>query len=150
MMKNIAIHAVTASEQEQLLKWLAEPRPFVLELPHGFTNEATETATASLNGRLLCGLTGTLGIVLDPLIKDPQANPLELTTAIVMLARALEFWGSAHGVAESYIAVPDALPGFAKIVEACGYEPTAQSCRIFRRLLKEYNREGEKPAEVEP
>ncbi len=136
MFSDIKIRAYRPQDVLKLKKFLEESNVDAdLELPHGFVGQATETAIAERDKELLCSITGTLSIVLDPLIKNPNAKAIDLMPAIIQAARALEFYGTMHGVTEAYLAVPDNIPGFQRIVERAGYEKTADGCGIYRRLL---------------
>jgi len=135
---DIKIRAYRPQDVVKLKKFLEESDVSVdLELPHGFVGQATETAVAERDKELLCSITGTLAVVLDPLIKNPNAKAIDLMPAIIQAARALEFYGTMHGVTEAFLAVPGSIPVFQRIVERAGYERTADDCAIYRRLLVE-------------
>lgn len=139
-MKDMLIRPVTPDDEKEIKEWHEESNVNVeLELPHGFVGVATETAIAENALReKVASLTGTIAgvaIVLDPLIKNPKAKKIDVFNAILQMGRALEFYAGLRGAVESYVAVPNSLPGFQAILERIGYEETAQDCKLYRRLL---------------
>lgn len=138
MFSDIKIRAYRPQDVVKLKKFLEESEELALEqLPHGFVGQATETAVAERDGKMLCSITGTLSVVLGPLLKNPDSKAIDLMPAIIQAARALEFYGTMHGVTEAYMAVPNELAGFQRIVEKAGYEKAVEDCTIYRRLLVE-------------
>jgi hypothetical protein len=107
-----------------------------LEIPKGFKAPGIETAVASdAHDNPIASLTGTMAIVMDPLIKNPDADPLQLVTAIYMLERTLAYLGQKNGAVDAYIAIPNQLVGYHKIVEKAGYIRTVENCTVYRRAL---------------
>lgn len=107
-----------------------------LELPKGFGAAGVESAVAEGPNGDIASLTGTLALVCDPLIKNPQiTNGVELTAAIYLLERTLAYQGQRLGAVDAYIAVPDHLTEYHRIVEKSGYVRTLDHCYVFRRPL---------------
>jgi hypothetical protein len=95
-----------------------------------------ETVVAEKNHKLLGSLTGTLGIVIDPFIHDPNAAGVDVFGAVYMMERVLAYKGQAAGAVDAYIAVPSGLKDYHEIVKRSGYVETCQNCTIFRRPLQ--------------
>lgn len=108
-----------------------------LELPKGYGAPGIETAIAEdANARPIASLTGTLAVVLDPLIRNPhiKSGP-ELVASIYMLERTLAYQGQRLGAVDAYIAVPEHLIDYQRIVEKAGYVRTVERCNVYRRPL---------------
>jgi hypothetical protein len=136
MFSDIKIRAYRPQDVLKLKKFLEDSKIDAdLLLPHGFVGQATETVIAENEKDILCAITGTLAIVLDPLIRNPDAKTMEVVPAIIQSARALEFYGTMHGATEAYAVISDDLGGFQKFVERMGYERVSEGCGIFKRLL---------------
>ena len=136
MFSDIKIRAYRPQDVLKLKKFLEDSKIDAdLLLPHGFVGQATETVIAENEKDILCAITGTLAIVLDPLIKNPNAKTMEVIPAIIQSARALEFYGTMHGVTEAYAVISNDLENFQKFVERMGYERVSEGCGIFKRLL---------------
>lgn len=109
-----------------------------LELPKGWGGPGWETAVAEgEGGRPIASLTGTLAIILDPLIRNPhiKSGP-ELVASIYALERTLAYRGQMYGAVDSYIAIPEHLTEYHRIVEKAGYAETVVGCKVFRRALR--------------
>lgn len=107
-----------------------------LELPHGYTGPSVDTVVAvDGQGQLMASLTGTLVLSLDPLIRNPLTPGPESLVALHALTRHLECNALSAGCRESFIAVPADEEKYMRIVERCGFVETAQSCKIYRRIL---------------
>jgi hypothetical protein len=136
MFSDIKIRAYRPQDVLKLKEFLRNSKVDAdLLLPHGFVGQATETVVAENEKNVLCAITGTLAIVLDPLIRNPDAKTMEIVPAIIQSARALEFYGTMHGVTEAYAVISDDLGNFQKFVERMGYERVSEGCGIFKRLL---------------
>lgn len=107
-----------------------------LEIPHGWTGDGIETAVAEKDGKLIGSLTGISAVVCDPFIHDPNAKGVDVFAAVYMLERALTYNAQRGGAVDSYIAVPDQLVEYHRIVERSGYQKTCEHCTIFRRPLR--------------
>jgi hypothetical protein len=136
MFSDIKIRAYRPQDVVKLKKFLEESKIDAdLLLPHGFVGQATETVIAENEKDILCAITGTLAIVLDPLVRNPDAKKMEVVPAIIQAARALEFYGTMHGVTEAYAVISNDLENFQRFVERMGYERVSEGCGIFKRLL---------------
>jgi hypothetical protein len=123
----------------QLEKWRKEFAAADLELPEGYNGDGVATAIAvGRDGKLLGSLTASIvyAVSLDPLIRNPNASHTETLAGLFALTRALEYQAKLNGVAASFIAVPDSLPEYQKLVQKCGFSPTAESCKIYRHSFK--------------
>lgn len=108
-----------------------------LEIPKGYGAQGVESAIAEdAAGRPIASLTGTLSVVLDPLIRNPhiRSGP-ELVASIYMLERTLAYQGQRLGAVDAYIAVPEHLLDYQRIVEKAGYVRTVEHCNVYRRPL---------------
>lgn len=143
---DVRVRAVLANDEPRLRLWaddsLVAGEAF-LDLPHGFVNRSVETAVAeSGTSELICSVTGSLGVILDPLIKNPEASSGEVMKGLLLAARSLEFWATTLGALDSFIAIPNSMPEYQELVKKCGYEEMGDGCRIFTRKLN-----GEAPGE---
>lgn len=137
--RDLSIHRLRDEEKETLEEWRHEYQPADLEIPHGYAGDGVETAVVDCpdTGVMMASLTGIKAVILDPLIRNPRiANGAEMVSAILMLERTLSYLGEQGGAVDSYIAVPDCLPQYQKIVESVGYEKTCVGCSIYRRPLR--------------
>lgn len=107
-----------------------------LEIPKGWFAEGVETAVATEDNVPVTSLTSTLAVVLDPLIKNPRANPLTIVASIYLLERALTYEAQKHGAVDAYIAIPNQLTEYHAIVQKAGYVPTVENCTVYRRPLR--------------
>lgn len=136
MLKNISIRPIRSEDLATLDTWRRLYPDAFLELPKGVAANGVETAVAEKNGQLLGSLTGTLAIVCDPFIKNPDARRVDVFGAVYMLERTLAYRGQAAGAVDAYIAVPSPLKDYHEIVKRSGYIETCQNCTIFRRPLQ--------------
>lgn len=108
-----------------------------LEIPMGYVAPGVETAIAEFDGEMVAALTARQAVVLDPLIRNPHfTNGAAMITAIIALERALAYNAQKAGAVEGYIAVPEQLTEYHKIVQRAGYEKTIQACVAFRRPFR--------------
>jgi len=122
-----------------LEQWRREFVAADLELPEGYTGDGIATAIAvGKNGTLLGSLTASIvyAVSLDPLIRNPSAGRGEVLAGLFALTRALEYQAKLNGVVASYIAVPNSLPIYKELVKKCGFEPTAESCTLYRHSFR--------------
>lgn len=129
----------TQQDIEQLEQWRREFAAADLELPEGYVNDGVATAVARRrDGSLIGSLTAEIitAVSLDPLLLNPQAGRTEALAGLFALTRALEYQASLNGAAASFIAVPNLLPQYQALVERCGFEPTAQHCKLYRHSLR--------------
>lgn len=134
-MKDINIRPIQAGDVEQLELWRNEYWAGDLEIPFGYKRDGIETAVAEKNGVMLEALVAKKAVVLDPLILDPNADHYDAVAGLFLLERALTYSAQLGGAIESYIAVPDSLKDYHKIVEKAGYIKTVEKCTVFRRPL---------------
>jgi len=124
---------------EQIERWRREFAEGTLEVPNGYGGDGVATAVGlSKDGTLLGSLTATIitAVSLDPLIRNPEANRKQVFAALFALTGALEYQAQLNGARDAYIAVPDALPEYQELVKHCGFEETAQNCKLYRRSLR--------------
>lgn len=136
ILKDINIRPVRNEDLAQLDAWRRRYPDAFLELPKGVSATGVETAIAEKNGQVLGSLTGTLAIVCDPFIKNPDARGVDIFGAVYMLERTLAYRGQGSGAVDAYIAVPSQLKDYHEIVKRSGYVETCQNCTIFRRPLQ--------------
>lgn len=106
-----------------------------LEVPHGFVGEKISTAVAEKDGKQIASLTGLLSVVLDPFIHDPNAANMDVISALIKLETALTYLAQADGAVDAYIAIPEQLTGYIRLLEGYGFKTTCQHCVIMRRPL---------------
>lgn len=133
--KNMNLRPLRATDLEQLETWRRAYWDGDLEIPKGYNGPGVETAAVENNGRLILSMTGTQAILLDPLIKNPEASGAELVAGIMLAERVLAYRGQSGGAIDAYIAVPAQLTAYHEIVKKAGYTETVQHCKIFRRPL---------------
>ena len=136
ILKDINIRPVRTEDLALLDRWRRQYPDAFLEIPKGVKAEGVETAVAEKNGQLLGSLTGTLAIVCDPFIRNPEARGVDVFGAVYMLERALTYRAQGAGAVDSYIAIPEQLHDYKEIVKRSGYIETCARCTIFRRPLQ--------------
>lgn len=115
-----------------------------LGVPHGYRNRNVETALATNKGKDVCALTARYVVSLDPLMVAPGAEPQEVLQGLFKLEALLSYIAQSQGAVEAYIAVPNHMKDYQRIVERCGYVATCQNCTVYRRpLMPEGNVEDE-------
>lgn len=135
-MLDITVRPGTEADLEQLEKWRSEFQDGLLEVPNGYEGNGLETAVAEArDGRILGSLTATSIVSLDPYIRNPHAGKAELLQSLFALCRALEYRAKRAGLVESYIAVPNLLEDYQSVVKRCGFQETAENCKIYRHRL---------------
>lgn len=118
-----------------LEKWRKEFVHADLELPHGYVNDGVATAVArSKDGTLLSSLTAQIitAVCLDPVLCNPDAPRKDIFVAAFALARTLEYQAQLNGARAAFIAIPQSMPEWQKVIEKCGFEETAQRCKLYR------------------
>jgi len=138
-MFDVQVAVPRETDFEQIEKWRREFAEGQLEVPNGYGGEGVATVIGlSRDGKLLGSLTATIitAVSLDPLIKNPSANRKEVFAALFAMTRALEYQAQLNGARDAYIAIPDALPEYQELVQRCGFEETAQRCRLYRHPLR--------------
>lgn len=137
-MRDITVHRLRDEEVDVLEEWRHDYQPADLEIPHNYGGPGVETAVAAnKQGFMLASMTGIKAVILDPLIRNPRiANGAEMVSAILMLERTLSYLGEQGGAVDSYVAIPNQLADYKKIVESVGYLATCENCTIYRRPLR--------------
>jgi hypothetical protein len=133
------VKTMIAEDEPILESWRKAFPEADLEMPNGYAGPGVATAVSiAKDGRLLGSLTGTmiLAVSLDPYLKNPEAGRLESLASLYSLCDSMEYQASLNGAIDAYVAIPNLLPEYQKlIVEKCGFEETAQTCRIYRRRI---------------
>lgn len=120
---------------EVLEKWRKEFAYADLELPSGYAADGVATAVArTKDGTLLSSLTAQIitAVCLDPILCNPDASRKDVFVAAFALARTLEYQAQLNGAKAAFIAIPDCMPEWQKVIEKCGFEQTAQRCKLYR------------------
>lgn len=128
----------TDEDIRQLERWRLLFAEADLELPENYASDGVATAVAKTKeGKLIGSLTASiiLAVSLDPLIRNPEIPRTEMLAGLFALTRALEYQAKLNGAAAAFIAVPNLLPEYQKLVVKCGFEPTAENCKLFRHSL---------------
>lgn len=137
-MKQIFTRPLTTDD----VRWLDATRRAYwhadLELPHDFTAPGVMTVGLHEAHRLFGSLTGTKAVVLDPFIHDASYDEKQGAKLIYGLVKAdaiLTHWGQQGGAVDSYIAIPNQLSSYSRLLTKYGYSVTCQNCTILRRAL---------------
>ncbi len=135
-MRDISVRPFRPADAEQLdlFRWRYEEAD--LEVPHGYMAPGVETLIAEKEGKFVLALTATLAIILDPLIRAPGAANLDIASALFKAEAVLTYLAQANGAVDAYIAIPDALADYQKMLQRAGYVPTVQACTVFRKPLR--------------
>ena len=121
-------------DRDTLERWRAL-YPRQMDMPHGYEGAATETCVAEKDGNILLSLTATVAVILDPLLRNPDADNGDVAKALQLAESNLTFLARKRCV-EAYIAVPKELESYIPFVKKHGgYEETAQDCVILRKSL---------------
>jgi len=136
-MKNINTRPVRGSDLAALERWRKAYWEGDLEIPFGYerADGTVTTAVGTKDGKILNALTGKRAIVCDPLIVNPDADHVDVVAALYLLERNLTYEAQRYGAVESYIAVPNQLEKYHRIVENAGYVRMVENCTVFRRAL---------------
>lgn len=138
-MFDTAILPPTQEDFTLLEQWRREFDAADLELPEGYAGNGVATAVARRkDGSLIGSLTAEIitAASLDPVLLNPHAGRSEKLAALFALTRAMEYQASLNGAAASFIAVPNLLPEYQALVQRCGFEETAQACKLYRHFLR--------------
>lgn len=134
-MKDVNIRRAKPEDFEQLELWRESYPDANLELPKGYHAPGVETAVGEEGGKIVAALTGTLAVIIDPAICDPNASPIKVLRTLQALERTLAYVGSTGGAVDAYVPAPEHLTEWIAILEKNGYQRTAQKCVILRRPL---------------
>lgn len=110
-----------------------------LEIPHDYNscNGHVETSLATKNGEILASLTAIDAVVLDPLIKNPNASPNDVFAGLLKLETYLSHAAQKRsGAVDIYIAVPNSEVEYIRLLDHYGYKPTVQGCTVLRRPMR--------------
>ena len=88
-----------------------------------YTGPGVVTAVAEKNRKPIASVTGTLAVLLSNFLKSPEANAIELTSALAVLIRAVEFHAASNGAVEAISVVSDKLELFQRLIQRGGYKP---------------------------
>lgn len=107
-----------------------------LELPKDFNSEGVKSVVGTKRNRLITSLTGINAVILDPLIRNPDADPTDVLFALIKMETVLTNWAMERGCVDSYIAIPNQIMGkYGRLLQNYGYAPTIQNCSVLRRPL---------------
>lgn len=111
-----------------------------LELPKGYVAPGVRTAVAEKTlddgtRQFVAALTGTLAVILDPFIKNPEAERLDVMEALIKLEAVVSYMGAQSNAVDAYIAIPDNLPEYQALVQKYGYQQTVENCTVYRRPI---------------
>lgn len=138
-MKDVFVKPLESNDEVALLdRWRKQYWDADLELPHDFKSPdgSVDTALATKKGELISSLTGIRAIVLDPLIKNPNAAPTDILYGLIKQETALTFNAQKYGAVDSYIAIPRQLEKYVHLLENYGYKRTVEHCIVMRRPLR--------------
>lgn len=137
----INVRAFGERDEGQLNLWRDSYTDGDLEIPHGWNGlpgrgDNVATVVAEKNGELMGSLTGTLAVIFDPFIHDPNLKPVEVVAALIKLETVLSYFAQNDGAMDVYVAVPEHLKKYIKLLEGYGWKETCQHCTILRKPLK--------------
>lgn len=135
-MNDIHVRPFRSSDAKQLDLFRWNYTAADLEIPKGYVGENLQTVIAEKDQKFLLSLTGTIGMVIDPMIKDPDASPADLMRALIKAEAVMSYLGAANGAQDVYIAIPNQLEKYMGIVEKSGYKRTVEHCTVFRRPIR--------------
>lgn len=131
-LRELNIRPYRESDSDQLNLFRSEYFEADVEIPYGYVAQGVGTAVAEKNGAIVGALTATQAVIFD-LIKNPQASPVDISAAVLMLERTMACIAQSNGVPAGYVAVPSHLADYIKYVRSCGYVVTCENCTILRR-----------------
>ena len=132
-MFNLEVRPFIKDDFSQLEEWREKFDKGSLELPYGYEERSVETAVAALpGGEIIGSLTGTHGLILDPYIGNPAHPSLN---ALFALTRTLEYRARRLGCRDSYIAIPNGMEDYRKLVKRFGFQTICENCEILRHPL---------------
>ena len=150
MRQEVTLRPFVEQDREQLERWRSG-YPRELDMPHDYEGQATETCIAEIDGRMILGLTATVCVSLDPLLRNPSASNFEVSEALKLAEGVLRYKGVESGAVDAYIAIPVELVEYIELLKKRGYEVTASECVIMRKVIlpePKVNPEGEPIAEL--
>ena len=135
-MKNIFTRPLSQGDIRLLDQWRRAYKDAFLELPKDFNSEGVKSVGLHEDHRLFGSLTGIRALVIDPFIHNPSYDQgAKIIYGLVKADAVLTHWGQEGGAVDSYIAIPNQLPDYIRLLGHYGYKPTCQNCTILRRPL---------------
>lgn len=139
-MKGVYTKPLSPDDVRALDRWRRLYAAADLELPHDFNASGVKTVGLHKDFRLFGSLTGAVAVVLDPFIHDPAAHAAptggrDIIFGLVKADAVLTHWGQEHGAVDAYIAIPQQLSHYIRLLEGYGYRVTCQNCVVMRRPL---------------
>ena len=136
-MKQLIVRPIEDADKPILDKWRVAFEAAGLELPHGWAGRGTETIVVEKldSPDIVLSLTGTKMLAFDPLIRNPDADPFEVSNALRAAEYSLAYRGAAAGCVDAFVAVPRELASYIDLLKRRGYEEVAEGCIILRRSL---------------
>lgn len=136
-MKTMMATPFKEEDREILEKWRLGFTDATLELSHDYTSPQTETAVVrDRDGKIILSLTGTIVSGLGPLIKNPEANRLEIIEALFLAEAALNYKAIGAGAVDAFVIVPNRMKDYVKVLEKLGYTIVATECVVLGRVLQ--------------
>lgn len=135
-MRKVFTRPFHSSDARQLDLWRDQYLDADLEIPHGYIGPNVETVIAHRDGKTVQSLTGILSVVLDPLIRDPNADSMDVIYSLRLQENVLTYKAQELGAVDAYIAVPKQLEHYIELLKGCGYQITVQNCVVMRRPLR--------------
>jgi len=139
-MKSIFLTPLENSEQVRTLeRYRRAYTKGDLEIPHDYNSCGghVETSLAVKNGEIIASLTAIDAVVLDPLIKNPNASASDVFSALVKLETYLSHAAQKRsGAVDIYIAIPESEEDYLRLLKHYGYDVTVQRCVVLRRAMR--------------
>ena len=132
---SIFVRPFEPQDESCLEQWRTLYPHLELDVPHGYQGEHVFTYVAEKNGEVFCSLSGTLATILDPFIKNEDADRLDLVNALQQMEDRLLGHAATMGASDAYIAVPEEEMDYIKLLCHAGYEVTAPRCVLLRRFI---------------
>src|SRR5512146_2752528 len=127
-MKDFNVRFVEERAVPELETWRTGYKDGALEVPHGYVGQNVETVVVEKDGKIVLSLTGTVAIIVDPAVVNPEAAPLDVMKGLILAERTLAAMGRREGAVDAYTAAPGHLKDWHSILKRTGYEETAQGC----------------------
>lgn len=135
LLRQMQVLPFKEDDREQLEKWRLSFTDATIELPHDYASPQNETAVVrDGEGKIILALNGTIGSGLT-LIKNPDANRLEIVQALFLAEAALTYKAVQAGAIDSYVIVPNRMAEYIKVLEKLGYHLIADECVVMGRIL---------------
>lgn len=147
-MREIKVRPFRDEDAAEFDDWRKSDPSVLLEVPHGYMGEHVETAVAENNEEKILSVTGTIAAILDPLIKNPKASPIDIMAALLKVEAVLAYNASKVGAQDIYISIPEEQTGYRRIVEKCGYTRILEGCAVYKKHLAPPIAESPTPIET--